>query len=106
MGADADDRLPPIRAHLLGSVRLALGDRPIPEDAWPRRTARSLLLLVLATPGHRLPRDRVLDLLWPDTGPEAAARALYQALHALRRVEVTGDRALGERVLRMVSIIA
>ena len=76
----------PLRAHLLGAVRLSVGDRAIPDRAWPRRNARALLLLLLATPGHRLPRDRVLDLLWPRTPPEAAPNALRVARHALRRV--------------------
>ncbi|MDP9355998.1 MAG: tetratricopeptide repeat protein [Chloroflexota bacterium] len=77
---------PPLRAHLLGPVRLAVGDRTIPDLVWPRRSARALLLLLLATPGHRLPRDRLLDLLWPDAAPETARPALRVALHALRRV--------------------
>ena len=89
---DVDQPLP-LRAQLLGSVRLAVGDRPIPEGAWPRRTARSLLLLLLATPGHRLPRDRVLDLLWPAAAPATARNALYLALAALRRVLEPGLRA-------------
>ncbi len=76
----------PLVAHLLGRVRLAVGDRPIPDTAWPRRTARSLLLLLLATPGHRLPRDRVLDLLWPEASPKTALNALYVALSGLRSV--------------------
>ena len=77
---------PPLRAQLLGPVHLAVGDRTIPAQVWPRRSARTLLLLLLATPGHRLPRDRVLDLLWPEASQEAALNALRVALHTLRRV--------------------
>ncbi|HEY7036483.1 MAG TPA: BTAD domain-containing putative transcriptional regulator [Thermomicrobiales bacterium] len=76
---------PPLCARLLGATRLSLGDQPIPERAWSGRAARSLLLLLFATPGHRLPRDRVLDLLWPEAAPGAATNALYKAAHALRR---------------------
>ncbi|MDP9366386.1 MAG: winged helix-turn-helix domain-containing protein, partial [Chloroflexota bacterium] len=86
MGESAAPHPPPLRAHLLGPVRLAVGDRPIPDVAWPRRTARAVLLLLLTAPGHRLPRERVLDLLWPESPPAAAANALGVALHALRRV--------------------
>ncbi|MBA3528811.1 MAG: tetratricopeptide repeat protein, partial [Propionibacteriaceae bacterium] len=77
---------PPLRAHLLGPVRLAVGERPLTERDWPRRSARTLLLLLLATPGHRLPRERVLDLLWPELAPDAARNELRKAIHALRRV--------------------
>ena len=78
-------RPPQLRAHLFGAARIAVGDRQVPDADWPRRTARSLLLLLLLTPGHRLPRDRLLDLLWPEASPESAANALYLALGALRR---------------------
>ena len=80
------DPIPPLTARLLGPVRIAVGERVLGVDAWPRRSARSLLLLLLATPGHRLPREGVLDRLWPDADPARAANALYQALHGLRRV--------------------
>ncbi|MGI8643262.1 MAG: AfsR/SARP family transcriptional regulator, partial [Thermomicrobiales bacterium] len=77
---------PPIRAHLLGDVRISVGTRPIMDNDWPRRNARRLLLLLLISPGHRLPRDRVIDLLWPELSPARATNALYVALHGLRRV--------------------
>ncbi len=75
-----------LRALLLGPVRLAVGERPLTERDWPRRSARSLLLLLLATPGNRLPRERALDLLWPELAPDAARNELRKAIHALRRV--------------------
>jgi predicted ATPase/DNA-binding SARP family transcriptional activator/DNA-binding CsgD family transcriptional regulator len=77
--------LPRLRAHLFGPVRLAVGERPLAERDWPRRAARGLLLLLLTTPGHRLPRERVLDLLWPDLTASAARNELRKAVHALRR---------------------
>jgi predicted ATPase/DNA-binding SARP family transcriptional activator/DNA-binding CsgD family transcriptional regulator len=75
-----------LRACLLGPVRLAVGERRLADRDWPRRTARELLLLLLATPGHRLPRERALDLLWPELAPPAARNELAKATHALRRV--------------------
>lgn len=76
----------PLRAYLLGPVRLFVGNREIPDNAWPRRSARSLLLLLLASPGNRLSRDRIVDLLWPEVQLDSASTALRVALHALRRV--------------------
>jgi predicted ATPase/DNA-binding SARP family transcriptional activator len=76
----------PLQAVLLGPVHLAVGDRALPVNAWPRRSARTLLLLLLAHPTHRLPRDRVLDLLWPDATPDTANASLRKAVHGLRRV--------------------
>ena len=76
---------PPLRAHLFGTFRLDVGGEVVSDRGWPRRSARSLLLLLLITPAHRLPRDQVLDLLWPDLPPRSADSALRKAVHALRR---------------------
>ncbi len=92
MDLPAASTVAPLRAHVLGSVRLAVGDQVIPDHAWPRRNARALLLLLLVTPRHQLPRDRVLDLLWPEAPPDTALNALRVALHALRRVLEPGLR--------------
>jgi len=77
---------PSLRAHLFGPFRLEVAGVVIPDRTWPRRSARALLILLLVTPGHRLPRDRVLDLLWPDASPRSGDGALRKAVHALRRV--------------------
>lgn len=89
-----DQDPPPLRAHLLGSVRLALGDRPLPDRVWPRKSARRLLLL-LATADHRLARAKAQDLLWPERAPTSAANALNLAVSALRRVLEPGLSAGG-----------
>src|SRR5680860_38460 len=86
MNASQDSQATLLRAHLLGPLRLTLNEQAIDEHAWTRRSSRSLLLLLLITPGHAIPRDRVLDLLWPDASPSSAMNALYVAIHGLRRV--------------------
>src|SRR5688500_8081398 len=86
---------PRLRANLLGPVHLAVGQRVLADGNWPRRSARTLLLLLLATPGHRLPRERALDLLWPELAPDAARNELRKAIHALRRVLEPGLDAGG-----------
>ncbi len=89
-------QLPPLVATILGPFRLCVGERLVPDDAWTRRAARDLLLLLLATPGHTIARDRALDLLWPEVDPDVASNALYKALHVLRRV-LEPDLASGEK---------
>jgi len=75
-----------LRIFLLGGFRLALGSRTILEDAWPRRKARSLVKLLALAPGHRLLREQIMDALWPDQDPQAAANNLHQALYHARRI--------------------
>jgi predicted ATPase/DNA-binding SARP family transcriptional activator len=81
-----NDVVPVFTARLLGRTQLATSDATISDRGWPRRSARSLLLLLLATPGHRLPRDIVVDRLWPQARPGAGLSSYYQAVRALRRV--------------------
>lgn len=74
-----------LEIDLLGGFAVRVGPQPVPASAWRLSKARSLLKLLALAPGHRLPRDRALDLLWPDLPPEAAVNTFYQTLYALRR---------------------
>ena len=76
---------PLLEARLFGQVSLAVDERPLPEESWPPRGGRELLLILLSVPGHRLTRDEILDALWPHLSPESARNAYYKALHSLRR---------------------
>ena len=52
-------------------------------------------LLALA-PGHRMHREQVMDLLWPDSGRRAASNNLRSTLHTARNVL---DSSMGARYL-------
>ncbi|MGH2551180.1 MAG: BTAD domain-containing putative transcriptional regulator, partial [Thermomicrobiales bacterium] len=70
---------------LLGPASIEFDGRIIPVLEWPRKAARSLFLMLLGTPGHRVSRDLVFETLWSDLEPENAANALYKTIHWLRR---------------------
>ncbi|MGW4568363.1 BTAD domain-containing putative transcriptional regulator [Streptomyces sp. NPDC004561] len=74
-----------VRIRLLGGFAVTVEDRPVAAGAWRLRKARSLLKLLSLAPGHRMHRERLYDLLWPDLDPTAAANNLHQVLHAVRR---------------------
>ncbi|MGW2728039.1 BTAD domain-containing putative transcriptional regulator [Streptomyces sp. NPDC001494] len=74
-----------VRIRLLGGFAVAVEDRPVATGAWRLRKARTLLKLLCLAPGHRLHRERLYDLLWPDLGVPAASNNLHQVLHAVRR---------------------
>jgi hypothetical protein len=71
--------------QLLGRFSVQVEARLLPELARRRRPAVLLQLLALA-PGRGLHREEVLDRLWPELEPEAAANNLHVALHVLRRL--------------------
>src|SRR5438270_14023616 len=71
--------------ELLGGLRVWVVGEQVPDTALRLSKARSLLKLLALAPGYRLPREQVLDTLWADLEPEAAANNLHQTLHIVRR---------------------
>ena len=81
-----------VRVRLLGGFSVTVGERNVDESAWRLRKAASLIKLLSLAAGHRLHREVVMDLLWPELGKKAASNNLRQTLHAARRIL---DRANG-----------
>ncbi|MGZ4490096.1 MAG: alpha/beta fold hydrolase [Nocardioidaceae bacterium] len=70
---------------LLGPFRMRIGARTVPESAWSRKDAVSLVKVLALSEGHRRHREQVIDLLWPDLDLEEAAPRLHKAAHYARR---------------------
>jgi DNA-binding SARP family transcriptional activator len=83
-----------LRIELLGGFRVAVGPRVVPETAWRRRKPAAVLKLLALAPGHRLHREQLMDALWPDLEPAAAAANLRKAVHEARRELDAEDGAL------------
>jgi len=71
---------------LLGGLRVSVRGRTIEPHAWTRRKARGLVCLLALAPGHRLHREQLMEALWAELGPDAAASNLRKNLHLARRV--------------------
>src|SRR5690348_17903258 len=74
-----------LRIALLGGFSATAGGKAVSEGAWRLRKSKSLVKLLALAPEHRLHRDQVIELLWPDRDPAAAANNLHQALYVARR---------------------
>lgn len=85
-----------VEVDLLGRFEVRVDGRAVPPSAWSHGRARDLVKLLALAPGHRLPRDRVLEDLWPQLPVDAAMGNLHKAAHHARRA--LGD--LGSVVLR------
>ena len=75
-----------LRIRLLGGFAASVDGREIPDQAWHLRKARNVLKLLALAPGHRLHREQIMDVLWPDLDGAAAANQLRKAVHEVRRV--------------------
>jgi predicted ATPase/DNA-binding SARP family transcriptional activator len=100
-----------LEIRLLGAFELRIDGRDVGTTGWRLRKATDLVKILALEPGHRLHRERLVDLLWPDKDPAAGANNLYQAVHAVRAALATpaavgiheaivglGDGALSVRV--------
>jgi predicted ATPase/DNA-binding SARP family transcriptional activator/DNA-binding CsgD family transcriptional regulator len=74
-----------VRIRLLGDFEVSLENRTIEDASWRLRKAASLVKLLALAEGHRLHRERVMFLLWPDLAKKAASNNLRGTIHAARK---------------------
>lgn len=75
-----------VSVRLLGDFRVSVGRRAIEESAWRLRKAAAVVKLLALAPGHRLHRERIVDLLWPALDLKAGSNNLRRTLHAARGI--------------------
>lgn len=75
----------PLYIRLLGGFSVSVGGQVVKDGAWRLKKAKALVKMLAFAPGHRLHRERVMDVLWPRLGAVPAANNLHNALHAARR---------------------
>lgn len=76
---------------MLGAFSVVVDGRPVPGNAWKRTKAAGLVKILALAEGHRLHRDVVADLLWPDLSGQAAASNLRKAMHFARSALGSSD---------------
>lgn len=74
-----------VELRLLGGFEVHVDGEPVPATAWTHGRARDLVKLLALAPGHRLPRERVVEELWPRLDPGAGLANLHKAAHHGRR---------------------
>ena len=52
-----------LHIQLLGGFSVSVDGKVIPEERWRSRRARSLVKLQALTPGQRLHRDQIIEVL-------------------------------------------
>ena len=73
----ADDTGVGIR--LLGGFEATVGGRLVAADAWRLRKAKTLVKLLVLADGHRMHRESLVALLWPDRDTASGINNLHQA---------------------------
>jgi hypothetical protein len=84
----------------LRSGFLRLGGAAGYREGWVAlNKATALVKLLALAPHHSHHREQVMETLWPELDPKAAANNLYRTLHAARRVLEPGSGGAGNRYL-------
>ena len=76
---------PRLNLRLLGRFMATVDGVEVPADRWPGLRATHLVQLLSLAPQHRLRREQVMDALWSELDPEAAAANLRKAAHHARQ---------------------
>ena len=89
-----------VHVSLLGGFAITVADEPV-EERWRLRKAKTLVKLLALARGHQLRRDLVVERLWPDAGPEAAANNLHQIVYTIRHMMGPESITLSDDVVRL-----
>ncbi|MEZ4673662.1 MAG: AAA family ATPase [Caldilineaceae bacterium] len=84
--ASDETTVPPIRIYAFGTLQVVRADHTVTESDWHTRQARQLLKILITERPQPVSTDRLIDLLWPNSAPAAAATTLRSAINALRNV--------------------
>lgn len=105
---DAAGEGPGLAIRMLGGFELRAGGVPVPLEAFARRKAVALMKLLALAPRHALPRDAVIEALWPALPPERAAAQLQNAASQARRAvrEALPEAAAGPWVALTAGSVA
>lgn len=83
---DGREVIPPLEIRCLGPFELHCRGSLVPPDRVTRRKALTLLKFLLTCDGRPVPKDTLMELLWPEVEPEAGANRLRVVIHALRQL--------------------
>jgi DNA-binding SARP family transcriptional activator/tetratricopeptide (TPR) repeat protein len=86
LSALTDHRGVSVEIALLGRFAVRVVGQEVPDSAWSRRQAASLVKLLALAPRRQLHREQVMDALWPDIPLDDATPRLHKAAHYARRV--------------------
>ena len=75
---------------LMGGFAVRVDGHRVPDRAWRHRRAAELVKILALSSAHRLHREQMMDALWPELPPEAAAGNLRKAVHFARRALGSG----------------
>ena len=76
----------PVVVQSLGRFRVLRDGHAVPSAAWQSRKAREVLKLLVARDGRPIPREALMETLWPEQSPGPLGNRLSVLLSTVRSV--------------------
>ena len=80
-----------VEIQVLGGFSVSVNSVVVAQSLWRRDKAAALLKVLAVTPQHRIHREQLMDLFWPNADSEVAGAALRKAVHFARKALGHGD---------------
>jgi len=78
-------KIPRLRIQTLGRFQVFRGDSPIEENQWDRVQPKQLLKAIVSYGREKIPKEILIDELWPEETPNAADKNFKTTLQRLRK---------------------
>jgi LuxR family maltose regulon positive regulatory protein len=78
-------KVPRLRIETLGGLRVFRGDSHMEEAEWDRIQPKKLLEAIISYGGRSIPKEVLIDELWPEEKPGAAEKNFKTTLQRLRK---------------------
>ena len=94
--------LPKLRLQTLGGFRLWRGESSVEENEWGGHQPRLLLKAIVSHGSKEVPKDVIMEDLWPEAAPDQTEQSFKVNLHRLRKVLEPGmDKTFGSSYVHL-----
>jgi LuxR family maltose regulon positive regulatory protein len=76
---------PKIAIKTFGGLQVMKDGAPLAEEEWGGKQPKQLLKAIICHGADKVPKEKLIDCLWPDKEPVAAEKNFKVALHKLRK---------------------
>jgi DNA-binding SARP family transcriptional activator len=81
---DVSSGPPSCRVRLFGGLRVEVDGRSLEDKSWRKRKARLLFAMMTSRCGKDIPRDQLIEYLWPEMDEQRALNNFYVAWSCMK----------------------
>jgi DNA-binding SARP family transcriptional activator len=94
--------LPHIKLQTLAGFEVFKDNEPMESGEWQRKHLKTLLKIIVARGSKNIPRDCIIEELWPEVSSDAGDKRFKVALHRLRKsLEPGMDKEFGSSYIHL-----